>query len=140
MQEATEHLVGHGLRQMTVEPEVEAEIGEMFSTENGLTEEGINELEVAMDKAEEWEEELNSELLRNIEEIKEKIHQRIAANLIRAEKISGYNCSQKHFGMLLLLRVDFLAFFPSYFTLKFTDISSMAKQHLKSIEKKNYFL
>jgi hypothetical protein len=64
---------------MTLKPEVRSKIGEFVSAKKSIFEQEITELMEVMDKVEKEKKEINSDLLKNIEEINEKILERIAA-------------------------------------------------------------
>ena len=64
---------------MTLKPEVRLKIGEFVSAKKSIFEQEITELMEVMDKVEKEKKGINSDLLKNIEEINEKIQERIAA-------------------------------------------------------------
>ena len=64
---------------MTLKPEVRLKIGEFVSAKKSIFEQEITELMEVMDKVEKEKKGINSDLLKNIEEINEKIQVRIAA-------------------------------------------------------------
>ena len=78
-QEAVNHLTKKGLEHMTLKPEVRSKIGEFVSAKKSIFEQEITELMEVMDKVEKEKKGVNSDLLKNIEEINEKILERIAA-------------------------------------------------------------
>ena len=64
---------------MTLKPEVRSKIGEFVSAKKSIFEQEITELMEVMDKVEKEKKGINLDLLKNIEEINEKIQERIAA-------------------------------------------------------------